>query len=192
VEFSPARVAVYRLIGNDSNLATLRQTPDAGALAALQPGQTVNAFYQVIPASTAVAAADATGEAAGQTPALALAKGRQRRATPADDALTTAENLLTVSLRWQPTGDRDTGVLEVSVPDRPQAWEQTSRDMQFGGAVALFGMLLRQSPHAAGATFDTVLALATPAAGRDLGGERSEFLELVRKARVTQQATLKP
>ena len=44
-------------------------------------------------------------------------------------------------------------------------------------------MLLRESPHAGAATFDTVLELAEGALGADAGGYRAEFLDLVSKAR---------
>jgi hypothetical protein len=184
-EFSPARVAVYRLIGDDSALNQGRSNKEAGTVGALRSGQSVNAFYQVIP--TPSAAPPET--AADAAPASALAKARPRRSAQlADGVAAPADTLLTVTLRWEPVDARDPGVLVVRVPDRPQAWEQTSPDMQFGSAVALFGMLLRQSPYAAGASFDTVLALATPAVGRDTQGERAEFLELVRRARTAQPA----
>ncbi len=184
VAFSPARVAVYRLIGNDASES--RSQDALGKTGAIGPGQSVNAFYQIIPTPAATPPASAFAA----TPAAARAKSRARPAAPAADALAviTAGNLLTVTLRWRPVDAGDAGRLEVPVPDQPQAWEQTSSDMQFGSAVALFGMLLRQSPHAAGATFDTVLALAGPAAGQDTPRERSEFLELVRQAKQSQQA----
>jgi hypothetical protein len=175
VEFSPARVAVYRLIGDDSRLATLGLNEDAEVAGALRPGQTVTTFYQVVPA-------------AAEVTAIAKAKARPPLAARADAAPAAADILLIVTLRWRPTDAADAGVLAVPVSDRPQAWGKTSRDLQFGSAVALFGMLLRQSPHAAGASLDTVLALATPAAGWDPDGERAGFLELVRQAKRARQA----
>jgi len=44
-------------------------------------------------------------------------------------------------------------------------------------------MLLRHSPHAGGSTFDSVLELATEGRGADIEGFRSEFLDLVRRAK---------
>jgi hypothetical protein len=178
VAFSPARVAVYRLIGNEGDLAAVRPNEAANALAALRPGQTVNAFYQVIPVPAA---------AEPDTAAAAVAKGTPPGTAGAGESAATTANLVTVTLRWRPEAAGDAGLLEVPVPDRPLAWEQTSRDMQFGSAVALFGMLLRQSPYAAGSTFDTVLALAERAADHGTDRERTEFLDLVRQAKATQQ-----
>jgi Ca-activated chloride channel family protein len=51
------------------------------------------------------------------------------------------------------------------------------------GAVASFGMLLRESPHQGTTTLGSVLELAEEGPGADAHGYRSEFLELVRKAR---------
>lgn len=192
VEFAPARVAVYRRLGDDVGTVVEQLGEQTlGGTSPLRPGQCVNAFYQVVPAAAAPpTVALETAARAESRPLVASAKTRARPAAPAADALavTSAGNLLTVTLRWPPVDARDAGVLTVPVPDQPQTWEQTSSDLQFGSAVALFGLLLRQSPHAAGATFDTVLALAAPAAGGDATAERAEFLELVRLAKRAQSA----
>jgi hypothetical protein len=186
VEFAPARVAVYRRLGDDVGTVVEQLGEQTlGGTSPLRPGQCVNAFYQVVP--TAAAPPTVALETAARAESRPLVASAKTRARPAG-APTTAVNLLTVTLRWPPVDARDAGVLTVPVPDQPQAWEQTSSDLQFGSAVALFGLLLRQSPHAAGATFDTVLALAAPAAGGDAAAERAEFLELVRLAKRAQSA----
>jgi Ca-activated chloride channel family protein len=50
-------------------------------------------------------------------------------------------------------------------------------------AVTSFGMMLRESPHPGSTTLESVLELAEEGPGADAHGYRSEFLELVRKAR---------
>jgi Ca-activated chloride channel family protein len=54
-------------------------------------------------------------------------------------------------------------------------------DSQFAAAVALFGMLLRESRHSGNGNFDSVLELATPNTKNDQ--YRKEFIELVEKAK---------
>ena len=60
---------------------------------------------------------------------------------------------------------------------------KTSGDFQFAGAVAGFGMLLRDSPYKGNLTYEAVLKLAEAGAEEDASGYRREFVELVRKAR---------
>jgi Ca-activated chloride channel family protein len=85
-----------------------------------------------------------------------------------------------VKLRYKaPDGDRS-DLLEVPVPDGVVT---SSTDLIFAAAVASFGMLLRESPHAGNATFDSVLALARDGRGRDEAGYRAGFIEMVEAAR---------
>ena len=60
---------------------------------------------------------------------------------------------------------------------------EASGDFQFAGAVAGFGMLLRDSPYKGNLTYEAVLKLAEAGAEEDASGYRREFVELVRKAR---------
>jgi Ca-activated chloride channel family protein len=65
----------------------------------------------------------------------------------------------------------------------PSAFERASADLRFAAAVAGFGMLLRQSPHAGRLEFGDVERIAAAALGRDAHGYRREFIELVARAR---------
>jgi Ca-activated chloride channel homolog len=62
---------------------------------------------------------------------------------------------------------------------------RTSGDFQFAGAVAGFGMLLRDSPYTykGDLTYGGVLKVAEAGAEGDASGHRREFIEFVRKAR---------
>jgi Ca-activated chloride channel family protein len=89
---------------------------------------------------------------------------------------------MTLSLRYkEPTGETSR-LLTWPVRDRALALGQASDDFRFAAAVAEFGMLLRQSPHAGRATLTDALDLALDARGNDPGGYRAEFVELVRTA----------
>ena len=173
VEFNPAKALAYRLIGYENRL--LRQedfqddTKDAGEIGA---GHTVTAFYEVIPVG--VAGTDVPPQVAGL---------RYQTERGLSDKAAVANELMLVKLRYKPVDGDKSLLLRTPVADRTESWEKTSDDFQFASAVALFGMLLRHSPDIGKATFDTVLELAGPAAQVDPYGARTEFMELVRKAK---------
>jgi Ca-activated chloride channel family protein len=99
-------------------------------------------------------------------------------------AAAAGDELLSVRLRYKdPDGDASKP-LEVAVKDGGRTIEQMDGDFKFAAAVAEFGMLLRESEHKAGATYDQALALAKEGKGSDDSGYRSEFIQLVDLARV--------
>ena len=67
-----------------------------------------------------------------------------------------------------------------------------SEDLKFAGAVAAFGMLLRNSPHRGQATYTSVLTDAGDALGADPGGYRAEFLRLVEAAQALSRPVADP
>ena len=74
--------------------------------------------------------------------------------------------------------------MEVPYADKGLEYAKASGDFRFAASVACFGMLLRDSGHKGTATYDSLLErLASEDMGRDEGGHRTEFLDLVRKAR---------
>jgi Ca-activated chloride channel family protein len=167
IEFNPSKVRAYRLIGYENRLLAAEDfnddTKDAGELGA---GHSVTALYEIVPvgAETAV-------EIRGTDPLRYGTAGE--RAAGSDE-------LAFVKVRYKaPAGERSQ-LLEVGVSGRTTT---SSTNLTFAAAVASFGMLLRESPHSGNATFDTVLALARDGMGRDVGGYRAGFLELVESAR---------
>ena len=100
---------------------------------------------------------------------------------PAVDVLASRE-LLTVKLRWKkPDGDTST-LLEVPLAEKGGAFAAALADLRFAAAVAALGMILRESEHKGTATLPFVAEIAGSVLGRDAGGYRAEFLDLVRKA----------
>ncbi|MBN2489349.1 MAG: VWA domain-containing protein, partial [Planctomycetes bacterium] len=171
VEFNPAEVAAYRLLGYENRALTNRDfnddAKDAGEIGA---GHTVTAFYEVVPAGGTVPG-PATDPLKYQAPAQ-----------PRADAAHSGE-LLTVKLRYKlPAGTTSTK-LEVAAVDHGATWSQASRDFKFAAAVASFAMLLRDSAFRGTATFEQILELAEEGKGADPRGQRAEFLELVRQAK---------
>ena len=172
VEFNPAQVASYRLLGYENRLLAARDfrddKKDAGEIGA---GHSVTAVYEI----TLVGAETSAG-------AEPLKYQRQEAEPAAVIDPHASSELLTVKLRSKrPNGD--TSVLEeVPLADRGGAFERASADLRFASAVAAFGMILRGSEEKGDATLPLVAKIATGALGPDNGGYRAEFLDLVRKA----------
>jgi len=184
VEFNPAQVSGYRLIGYE-NRALAKEDfnndrKDAGEIGA---GHTVTALYEIVPAGVLLAE--------GKPVVDELKYARKPEAAPADPApaaapapaTSTSHEMMTVKLRYkQPDGDKS-DLIEVPVVDKEMKMEQSPRDFQFAASVAGFGMLLRDSSHAGELTWDMVRDLALRGKGEDTLGYRGEFLQLIDKAR---------
>ena len=170
VEFNPAKVKAYRLIGYENRALAARDfnddARDAGELGA---GHSVTALYEVVPVG-------ADTEVGGTDP-LRYQETRPRAGRPASD------ELLLVKLRYkEPEGDASR-LIERPLADRGVPLAQTSADFRFAAAVAEWGMLLRDSRFKERASYGEVLALARGALGRDTGGHRAEFVRLVEASR---------
>jgi len=172
VEFNPAKVAGYRLIGYENRMLRKEEfnddKKDAGDIGA---GHTVTALYQVVPFGLPV-----------DSPAVDKLKYQKpKAAAPTGDP--TSTEMLTVKLRYkQPDGDKSTK-LDLPVKDRAMAFNDADDDFKFAAAVASFGMILRDSKHKGTYTLAGVAELAGGALGDDRNGYRKEFVKLVHKAR---------
>ncbi len=178
VEFNPAAVSAYRLIGYEKR--ALRPEDfnndkiDAGEIGA---GHSVVALYEVATAGQPVPSA---------TPTIDPLKyqGAPSPAIDAPAAKSSAE-LLTVKLRHKaPDGDRSERSYEEPLVDHgaPGDYGKTSADFKFSAAVASFGMLLTDSAFKGSATFGSSVELAQQGKGADAGGYRAGFIELVHRA----------
>ncbi len=176
VEFNPAAVAAYRLIGYENRVLANQDfnddTKDAGEIGA---GHTVTALYEVVPAGLA----SEPDVAAGLPVVDPLKYQEAKELAPAAGS----GELLTVKLRYkEPDGDVSQ-LIEKPVVDAGLSLAEASPDFTFAAAVASFGMILRGSPHAGDATYDFVYELAQAGVGDDPFGYRAEFLGLVESAR---------
>ncbi|MCA9543264.1 MAG: DUF3520 domain-containing protein, partial [Myxococcales bacterium] len=174
VEFNPAKVKAYRLIGYENrklrNEDFNDDKKDAGELGA---GHTVTALYEIIPAGSDEAVPGVDGLKYQQTELSAAAKA--------------SNELLTLKLRYkQPDGDTST-LITHPLTDRDVPPAETSADFRFSAAVAAFGMLLRDSQHKGASSYGLILGLARDAKGADRAGYRAEFIRLVEKAQLNQQ-----
>ncbi len=170
VEFNPAVVDSYRLIGYENralrNEDFNNDQKDGGDMGA---GHTVTMLYEVVPRGAAINA-----------PGIDPLKYQQPAQLPSRNVST---ETLTVKVRYkEPTG-RDSKLLSFLLVDREQTFSQASLDFRFAAAVASFGMILRDSPYKGTATIDSVLSIAEDSLGSDRNGYRREFLQLVQRAR---------
>ena len=175
MEFNPANVAAYRLIGYENR--RLRDedfnddTKDAGEIGV---GHSVTALYEVVPAGVPVP----TGEVDPLRYRAAPTNGPKT-----DREAVFSDELLSVKLRYkEPDGDHSR-LLTHHVPNAGSGLAQASEDLRFATAVAMFGMLLRSSDFAGDASYDRAFEMARRAVGDDPHGYRSEFVRLVSLAR---------
>jgi Ca-activated chloride channel family protein len=168
VEFNPARVNAYRLIGYENRALQAEDfandKKDAGEIGA---GHTVTALYEVVPVGVAIDL-PSVDPLKYQTPAAVSPGG-------------TSRELMTVKLRHKhPEGHRSR-LTSVAVEDARSVSGPTA-NLRFASAVAAFGMLLRESEHRGSASWTQVIDLASSAVGLDPGRLRTEFLMLARSA----------
>ncbi|MDI3562215.1 VWA domain-containing protein [Bradyrhizobium sp. Arg816] len=169
VEFNPATVAEYRLIGYETRLLNRddfsNDKVDAGDVGS---GQTVTALYDIVPVGGPRVVDD-------------LRYGAQ---APASDSPSPAEYAF-VKIRYKlPRSDQS--VLVSTAVDRASEhgrFEDAPLDARFATSVAAFGEILRGGKHTGRFGYDDVLRIASAARGDDPYGYRSEFLQLVRAAK---------
>jgi Ca-activated chloride channel family protein len=184
VEFNPARVQAYRLIGYENRLMRAEEfnddKKDAGELGA---GHSVTALYEIIP----------VGVRAELRPVDGLKY--QSRKVKADGI--SGNEVLTVKLRYKAPKGKTSDTSELlarSVFDEDRDVASASENTRFAASVAEFGMLLRDSRQKGQSSFEHCLALARDSRGDDREGYRAEFISLVEKSaqlkRSGQQARL--
>ena len=176
VEFNPAQVQAYRLLGYENpGSGPENRDSDKSDTIDLESGHTVTAFYEVVPT-------DRNWKAeSGDRKGVLLDSSASGILNPRS-AGPVSKGLLTVRIRYRtPDGD-ESRLLEFPLADKGTAFADASRDFRFAAAVAEFGLVLRDSPYKSGATLADVLHWAGQATGPDPGGARSEFISLVKRA----------
>lgn len=189
VEFNPAVVAAYRLVGYENRLLAKEDfnndKVDAGDIGA---GHTVTALYEVVPVGvelpTEVPGVDALKYQRVSAGAPATPPAKQRGEVAAAPA---SAEMLTVKIRYkEPAGDVSSK-LEFPLRDSGAAFAAASPDFKFAAAVAAFGMVLRDSPHKGASTLADVAVWGRAGIAGDTGGYRTEFISLVERARSVLQ-----
>jgi len=178
IEFNPAEVHSYRLIGYENRVMAAKDfrndKKDAGEIGA---GHTVTALYEIVPAGT---------EDVGEVDKTDRGLKYQRVAKPPlskSQLNKQAESgeLLTLWLRYKQPDEDKADELEFVVTDSDQPFGKASAEFRFASAVAAFGMVLRGSKHCGDLKPSAVEEFAAGATGEDVGGYRAEFVDLVRR-----------
>jgi Ca-activated chloride channel family protein len=178
VEFNPAEVQAYRLIGYENRVLAKEDfnndKVDAGEIGA---GHTVTALYEVVPHGVPMP------EVAPDVDPLKYQKPAEKNRNSESRIQTSiAAEMLTMKVRYkEPTGNVSTK-LEFPLRDEGRQFTDASVDFKFAAAVASFGMILRESPHRGSAKVADVVEWAQAGTGEDEGGHRSEFIGLVRQS----------
>ncbi|CAN5786226.1 VWA domain-containing protein [soil metagenome] len=167
VEFNPALVAGYRLIGYENRMLADRDfnddTKDAGEIGA---GHSVTALYEIVPAGHVVdnggielkySKVEATGTRFG-------------------------DEMATVKLRYKDPDDAESKLLSIGVLTNERAAADASADLRFAAAVAQFGMLLTDSRYKGSASFRSARQLAQSSIAGDAREKRAELLSLIDRA----------
>ena len=175
IEFNPARVSEYRLIGYETRMLRREDfnndKKDAGDVGA---GHSVTAIYEITP----------VGNGQGLIDPLRYDK-KERPAKVSEDKVDKDAEYAFLRLRYKIPGEEKSRLIESPINAKLEysSIEKAPADMRFAAAVAAFGQILKGGAHTGGFSYDDVIRLAEDARGTDTFGYRSEFLNLVRLAR---------
>jgi Ca-activated chloride channel family protein len=170
VEFNPAKVQAYRLIGYENRLLNKEDfnndLKDAGELGS---GHTVTALYEVIPVGVKSNFTESVDK---------LKYQKELQANKQDET----DEVMTIKFRYKKPNEDNSKLIEHPVIDRAIPVQKTSDNFRFAAAVAQFGMLLRNSEFKQTSTYNNAWKLAKSSLGEDREGYRSEFLRMVKNA----------
>lgn len=167
VEFNPAVVAEYRLLGYENRVLEREDfnndKVDAGDIGA---GHSVTAFYEVT-----------------LTNSKQLFNDPLRYQNEVVRSVDMSNEIANVKLRYkQPDQDHSALLSKTVNISEIQTFESQTDDFRFATAVASFAQLLKNSKYSADMNFAQIVTMATDAKGKDDFGYRSEFIQLVRTA----------
>ena len=168
LEFNPAQVASYRLLGYECRkLAAQDFADDRKDGGETGSGHSMTAFYELVPA-----------DGAGPAPAADALRYQQR-------VPVASEELLTVKLRYKEPQGEASRLVETPVrgADLVRAGGP-SEDFRFASAVAEFALLASGSEHRGSASYAALLERARGARGEDRDGARAEFVRLAETAQL--------
>jgi Ca-activated chloride channel family protein len=168
VEFNPAVVAEYRLIGYETRALNRddfdNDKVDAGDVGS---GQTVTALYEIVPTGGRRTMSDL------------------RYSVPATSTAKTGSEYGYVKIRYKLPKSTTSRLMSTSIDRREEVgnFDAAPQDARFAAAVAGFAEMLRGGKYSGSMSYDDVLKIAAASRGRDEFGYRSEFVQLVRAAK---------
>lgn len=173
VEFNPAKVSAYRLIGYENrNLTDEDFNDDHKDAGEIGVGHTVTALYEIMPTGVA------------NIPSVDSLKYQTRPLSPLNSS-----ELLTVKLRYKPAQSGTSRLVSKAVVDADLSLVKTSKDYRFSAAVAGYGMLLGHSEFAGNITYPLLIQLAQSGKGFDAEGYRAEFIRLLEMSELLSRSS---
>jgi Ca-activated chloride channel family protein len=170
IEFNPAVVQAYRLVGYEDRLLNNEDfkddKKDAGEMGA---GHTVTVIYEIIPVGVKSTFVKETDDL----------KYQNNKVNSTD-----TKEVVNIKTRYKKP-DGDTGIdYNVPVANRPTDINKTSDNYRFSAAVAMFGMLLKNSEFKGTSDYDKIIDIADKSKGKDQEGYKAEFERLVKIAKM--------
>jgi Ca-activated chloride channel homolog len=166
LEFNPAKVDSYRLIGYENRILNDEDfnddTKDAGEMGS---GHMVTALYEIVPAGS--------GE---KIPSVDPLKYQTSKKIQEENI---SDELLTIKVRYKQPDGNTSKLLEKPVRSNPVSIEEVTDNLKFAAAVVEFGMILRESEFKGTSTLESAAKLAKSAKGEDEDGYRSEMIRLI-------------
>ncbi len=170
IEFNPAHVKEYRLIGYENRLLKDEEfnddKKDAGEMG---PGHTVTALYEIVPA-------DSESEYSTSVDPLKYQEQSVKTSAKSDP------DLMTIKLRYKAPDTKKSVLFQQATRDEGKQLADASENFRFASSVASFAMVLRDSKYKGAANYANIEELARGAIGADKEGYRKEFLTLIEMA----------
>ncbi|SHH97608.1 Ca-activated chloride channel family protein [Chryseolinea serpens] len=167
VEFNPAKVKAYRLIGYENRMLKSEDfnndKEDAGELGS---GHTVTALYEIIPV--------------GVESEFYKIDDLKYQTTQVNPSANTSIELLTIKLRYKKPDEDVSKLIVHPLVDDNIPLANTTDNFRWSASVASFGMLLRESEYVNDFAYGKVIQMAQGAKGDDTEGHRIEFINMVK------------
>ncbi len=170
VEFNPAKVQAYRLVGYENRLLAPEDfnndKKDAGELGA---GHTVTALYEIIPVGVK---------------SQFVVDDLKYQTTKITQGASSTSEIMTVKLRYKELDGDKSKLIVKTINDYDKSIDSTSDNFRWSAAVAAFGMQLRDSDFRGILTYSDIHSLAKSARGEDEEGYRAEFIRMVESCKL--------
>ncbi|MBS1774372.1 MAG: von Willebrand factor type A domain-containing protein [Bacteroidetes bacterium] len=176
IEFNPAKVQAYRLVGYENRLLNTEDfeddKKDAGDMGS---GHTVTILYEIIPTGI-------ESDEVRHTPYLKYQNGSYPTALDYKN-INNGNEVATIKFRYKkPNGSVSKEMVHV-IGDDTKDINSASENTRFASSVAMFGMLLKNSQYKGNCNYEKVLQLANKSRSFDKDGYRAEFISLVKKVK---------
>lgn len=167
IEFNPAKVKEYRLVGYENRLLNKEDfnddKKDAGDIGS---GHTVTAIYELVMADGNSLSAD-VDPLNYQT--VSLIK---------------SNDIISLKIRYKKPGQTVSRLITSKVSEKDMTTRRNTDNFIMAVAVAEFGLLLRDSEFKAKASYESIISNAKKVNGNDRYGYRTEFISLVERAKL--------